>query len=86
MRDDKAKHRKEIARFAKDVEGDEVVFVSCSYRESCWRIGRATRTAGFARMRTPSPAVLRLDLPTSMVFVMAEAWKLNPAATRSTNR
>lgn len=29
---DKAKHRQEIARFAKDVEGDEVAFVSCSYR------------------------------------------------------
>ena len=30
--DEKAKHRQEIARFAKDVAGDEVVFVSCSYR------------------------------------------------------
>ena len=30
--DKKAKHRQEIARFAKDVAGDEVVFVSCSYR------------------------------------------------------
>ncbi len=29
--DGKAKHRQEIARFAKDVAGDEVVFVSCSY-------------------------------------------------------
>ena len=29
---DKAKHRQEIARFAKDVAGDEVAFVSCSYR------------------------------------------------------
>ena len=30
--DDKAKHREEIARFARDAEGDEVVFVSCSYQ------------------------------------------------------
>ena len=30
--DDKAKHREEIARFARDVAGDEVAFVSCSYR------------------------------------------------------
>ena len=29
---DKAKHREEIERFAKDVAGDEVAFVSCSYR------------------------------------------------------
>lgn len=29
---EKAKHRQEIARFAKDVAGDEVAFVSCSYR------------------------------------------------------
>ena len=29
---EKAKHRQEIARFAKDVAGDEVTFVSCSYR------------------------------------------------------
>ena len=28
----KAKHREEIARFAKDVAGDEVIFVSCSYQ------------------------------------------------------
>ena len=27
----KARHREEIARFASVVEGDEVVFVSCSY-------------------------------------------------------
>ena len=31
--DEKAIHRQEIARFAKDVVGDEVVFVSCSYRQ-----------------------------------------------------
>ena len=30
--DEKAKHREEIARFAKDVAGDEVAFVSCSYQ------------------------------------------------------
>ena len=30
--DEKAKHREEIARFARDVEGDEVAFVSCSYQ------------------------------------------------------
>ena len=30
--DDKAKHREETARFARDAEGDEVVFVSCSYQ------------------------------------------------------
>ena len=30
--DEKATHRQEIARFAQDVAGDEVVFVSCSYR------------------------------------------------------
>ena len=28
----KARHREEVARFARDVEDDEVVFVSCSYR------------------------------------------------------
>ena len=28
----KTRHRQEIARFARDVNGDEVVFVSCSYR------------------------------------------------------
>lgn len=31
--DKKAKHRQELVRFAKDVAGDEVVFVSCSYQE-----------------------------------------------------
>lgn len=31
--DKKTKHRQEIARFARNVAGDEVVFVSCSYRE-----------------------------------------------------
>ena len=31
-KNDKAKHREEIARFARDVAGDEVIFVSCSYR------------------------------------------------------
>ena len=30
--DDKAKHREEIARFARDVASDEVAFVSCPYR------------------------------------------------------
>ena len=30
--DHKAKHRQEIAHFARDVEGDEVGFVSCSYQ------------------------------------------------------
>ena len=30
--DEKAKHREEIARFARDVAGDEVAFVSCSYQ------------------------------------------------------
>ena len=30
--DDQGKHRQEITRFARDVAGDEVVFVSCSYR------------------------------------------------------
>ncbi|MCY4614606.1 MAG: hypothetical protein OXB94_13440 [Nitrospira sp.] len=30
---DKARHREEITRFARDVEGDEVIFRSCSYRE-----------------------------------------------------
>ncbi|MCY4613765.1 MAG: hypothetical protein OXB94_09110 [Nitrospira sp.] len=30
---DKARHREEITHFARDVEGDEVVFMSCSYRE-----------------------------------------------------
>ena len=30
--DDQAKHRNEIARFARDVEGDEVAFESCSYQ------------------------------------------------------
>lgn len=29
---EKAKHRQEIERFAKDVAGDDVAFVSCSYR------------------------------------------------------
>ncbi len=29
----KAAHREEISRFAQDVEGDEVRFVACSYRE-----------------------------------------------------
>ena len=31
--DEKTKHRQEIVRFAKDVAGDEVGFVSCSYRQ-----------------------------------------------------
>ena len=30
---EKARHRQEIERFARDVEGDEVAVVSCSYRE-----------------------------------------------------
>ena len=30
--DHKAKHRQEIERFARNVAGDEVAFVSCSYR------------------------------------------------------
>ena len=34
-----ARHREEVAAFARAVEGDEVKFVHCSYREllACWK-------------------------------------------------
>ncbi len=39
--EEKAAHREEISRFSQDVEGDEVRFVACSYREllATWERG-----------------------------------------------
>ena len=55
--DDKAKHREEIARFARDVASDEVAFVSCSVSKNAGEIGPATRTAG---IRAHADAVTRV--------------------------
>ena len=46
----KAKHRDEIARFARLVAGDEVAFVSCSYRRllATWRTSTREETVAHA--------------------------------------
>ena len=57
--DAKARHRDEIADFAKRVEGDEVTFVSCSYHEllSAWHEG------GTPEVRSHTEAVIQCFAP-----------------------
>ena len=57
--DIKARHRREIADFARTVEGDEVKFVSCSYREllTAWQEG------GTPEIRAHAEAVIRRFAP-----------------------
>lgn len=57
--DTKAQHRQEIADFARRVEGDEVRFISCSYREllSNWQEG------GAPEVQSHTEAVIRRFAP-----------------------
>ena len=57
--DEKAKHRQEIARLARDVAGDEVVFVSCSYR----RLLQDWARHQDGRIRAHAAAVIRRFSP-----------------------
>ena len=55
----KVRHRQEIQDFAKRVQGDEVTFVSCSYREllSAWQ------ESGTPKVRSHAEAVMRSFAP-----------------------
>ena len=57
--DEKVRHRQEIQDFASRVEGDEVTFVSCSYREllSVWQ------ESGTPDVRAHAEAVIRRYAP-----------------------
>ena len=55
----KARHRKEIERFAAAVAGDEVVFVSCPYR----RLLKAWTDSEDRRVRTHANAVVACFSP-----------------------
>ena len=62
--DDKAQHRREIQDFVKRVEGDEVKFVSCSYRE----LLTAWQEIGTPKVRAHAEAVIERFAPYPLPF------------------